>query len=131
MIKYNKFRPSQFDPAGIGLEDRQDWLVVQVYQNRDSDCLERSNFEVVKKDLEKCNDVTKDELDFEVHRFDHWGPGWFEIMIVRPGSQAEKEAEEWSMKKLMRLGRIAIRIRSDWSTFKSIGINLSSEIGWS
>jgi len=29
----------------------------------------------------------------EVHNFGHWACGWFEIMIVRPGSPAEAIAE--------------------------------------
>jgi hypothetical protein len=30
----------------------------------------------------------------EVHRFGHWGPGWYEIIIVRPGSKAEVKGRE-------------------------------------
>lgn len=31
--------------------------------------------------------------DFETHRFGHWGPGWFEILVVRPGSACHREAQ--------------------------------------
>jgi hypothetical protein len=31
--------------------------------------------------------------DFETHRFGHWGPGWFEIIVVRPGSACHREAQ--------------------------------------
>lgn len=31
--------------------------------------------------------------DFETHRFGHWGPGWIEIIVVRPGSACHREAQ--------------------------------------
>lgn len=91
MITYGEFRPSPFDTRGIGLSDRQDWLVAPVGQNRDSEALPRSNFFTAVKLFEE-----KDEEgdDFEVHRFGHWGPGWFELILVRPGSECAKVAEE-------------------------------------
>jgi hypothetical protein len=30
----------------------------------------------------------------EVHRFGHWSPGWFEIILVRPGTAAAEVAVE-------------------------------------
>lgn len=60
------------------LEDRNNWLVVPVGRTRDSGTLAESNFEaalgILGGESESC----------EVHRFGHWGPGWFEIIIVRP-----------------------------------------------
>lgn len=90
MISYSKFRPTGFDCAGLGCEDQQDWLVAPVAQNRDSDCLTRSNWEVVTADIEKAGPD-----DCQIHRFGHWANGWFEIMLVRPDSPAAKCAEEW------------------------------------
>lgn len=91
MITYREFRPTGFDRAGLGLDDRQDWLVAPVGTNRDADALTRSNWRVVLGDLE-----SKDTgEDLEVHRFGHWGPGWFEIILVRPGSECAKCAEAW------------------------------------
>ena len=87
MIPYSKFRPSQFDTAGLGLEERQDWLVVDVARNRDSDVLTRHNFAT-------AVEVLGDSEDVEVHRFGHWANGWFEIILVRPGSMAEGAAHE-------------------------------------
>lgn len=91
MQRYSEFRPTVVDRAGLGLEDRQDWLVAPVSQTRDSEYLEVSNFRVVLKDLEEKDGGE----DVEVHRFGHWGPGWFEIILVRPGTEAAKCAEEW------------------------------------
>lgn len=31
--------------------------------------------------------------DYETHRFGHWGPGWFEVIAVRPGSACHREAQ--------------------------------------
>jgi len=92
MKTYSEFRPSQFDTKGLGLEDRQDWLVASVAQNRDSDVLTRCNFAVARDMLITASG--DDESDVEVHRFGHWANGWFEIILVRPGSAAAGAAEE-------------------------------------
>src|SRR5690349_11232303 len=88
MKPYREFRPTGFDPRGLALDDQQDWLVLPCTRNRDSDCLTESNFDAALKQLGGESD------DCEVHRFRHWACGWFEIIIVRPGSAAEKEAHE-------------------------------------
>lgn len=87
---YSEFRPTGLDCAGAFLSDRQDWLVSTVTQTRDSDCLERSNFAEAWKRI-SAKDTGE---DCEVHRFGHWGPGWFEIIISRPGSACADEASE-------------------------------------
>ena len=90
MKSYREFSPSQFDQKGLGLPDQQDWLVAPVSVNRDSDVLTESNWKVVTEDI-----LSKGSDDAEIHRFGHWANGWFEILIVRPGSEAAKCAEEW------------------------------------
>lgn len=83
MITYREFSPTEFDRAGAFLDDeQQDWLVSSVSRTRDSGILDQSNFACTLKALEECGE------DFEVHRFSHWGPGWFEIIIARPGTVA-------------------------------------------
>ena len=102
MKTYKEFRPSPHDVSGLGLDDQQDWLVVPVFQNRDSEALELSNFRVIQADLERVQaengDPTSEEADVEVHRFGHWANGWFEIILVRPESPAAKRAEYWEEK---------------------------------
>lgn len=49
MKTYREFRPTAYDTAGLGLEDRQDWIVVPCSQTRDSGSYERSNFEVAQR----------------------------------------------------------------------------------
>ena len=90
METYSKFRPTQFDPAGLALPDQQQWLVVPVIQTRDSEPLEQSNFATALKML----DPDEDSEDVETHSFNHWGPGWFDIIIVKPDTPAAKTAEE-------------------------------------
>ncbi len=84
--RYSKFAPTGFDARGAFLPDQQDWLVVPVSQTRDSGCLDQSNFAaalaILGGESETC----------EVHRFGHWGPGWFEIIIVDPSREQEAEA---------------------------------------
>lgn len=89
MERYADYQPTQFDPKGYCLEDHQDWLVAPVIQTRDSGCLERSNFRTVLADLGGESD------NVEVHRFGHWGPGWFEIIIVRPDTAEATKVEQW------------------------------------
>lgn len=82
MKTYREFRPTAYDTAGLGLEDRQDWIVVPCSQTRDSGSYERSNFEVAQRMLRQI------QGSYEVHRFGHWGPGWFKIILVHPAFAA-------------------------------------------
>jgi hypothetical protein len=77
-MKYSEFQPTGFDPCGLGLDNRQDWLVVPVSYTRDSGPLDESNF-VTALDM-----LGGESATCEVHRFGHWGPGWFEIILVHP-----------------------------------------------
>lgn len=78
MQTYSEFQPTGFDPKGAFLPERQDWLVVPVSQNRDSGPLAESNFASALAMLGGESD------NVEVHRFGHWGTGWFEIIIINP-----------------------------------------------
>jgi hypothetical protein len=79
--KFGEYAPTQFDAVGLGSEGQEDWIVLCVSQTRDSEALARSNFKAVLADLEH------NEIQHEVHRFGHWGPGWFEIIIVPPDQE--------------------------------------------
>lgn len=74
--RYAEFRPTAFD-TNIDI-DREDWYVMPVNQNRDSGCLQKSNFNSFLKGL------GGEKGWVEVHRFGHWANGWFEIIIVSP-----------------------------------------------
>lgn len=88
METYSEFAPTGFDSAGAFLPDRQDWLVVPVGQTRDSGCLSQSNFDSAVQTLGGESETV------EVHRFGHWGPGWFEIIIVKPDTPQADTATE-------------------------------------
>lgn len=100
MEQYKDFRPTQFD-SHIELEDREDWYVLNVGQTRDSDCLSVSNFETAQKILGEKIPGNKEYCEHvEVHRFGHWGPGWFEIILVHPslkeiGEEIENRLEDY------------------------------------
>jgi hypothetical protein len=88
LTRYRDFRPTGFDAPGLGLPDSQDWFVVPVMQSRDSNVLEESNFASALQALGGESDTV------EVHRFGHWGPGWFEIILVAPGTPQVATAED-------------------------------------
>ena len=93
MIPYARWSPTAFDHAGAFLPDRQEWFVVPVIRTRDSGVLEISNFECAWSRIEDAS-VRDDTLSCESHRFGHWGPGWFEVILVRPGSHCATEAQQ-------------------------------------
>ena len=87
-------RPTAFDHtlgAFSAFEDRGDWLVCPCSRTRDSGPLEESNWHVQIENLRKIDNAGNDH---ETHRIGHWGPGWYEIAIVRPGSACHLEAQE-------------------------------------
>jgi len=88
MQSYKEYQPTGFDRKGSFLHDQGNWLVAPVIQTRDSEALDRSNFEVCLKELGGESETV------EVHRFGHWGPGWFEIIIIEPNSPQAKIADD-------------------------------------
>ncbi len=99
MQVYAKYKPTGFDCAGlnshsIGPDDSPDvssWLVAPCGRNRDSGILQESNWDAQLKGLRKAD---PDENDFFAADFNHWACGWFEIVLVRPGSPCERAAQE-------------------------------------
>ena len=89
MKQYKDYSPTRCDTKGLKLPNKQNWLVSPIIQTRDSDALDRSNFRTAKKMFEE---VDSDENDHEVCSFGHWACGWFEIIIVKPGTMCEEEA---------------------------------------
>ena len=83
MQTYSEYAPTGFDTKGLNLDDQQDWLVF-LGQNRDSGCLDQSNYACAMAALDESD---PDWNDHEDHRFGHWACGWLEIIIVRPDSK--------------------------------------------
>ena len=88
MQRYSELQPTTFDQRGLNWPGQQDSFVVPVSQTRDSEALDRANFQAALESLGGESETV------EVHRFGHWGPGWFEIVIVSPERVAEVEAIE-------------------------------------
>lgn len=66
-------------------DSREHWYVMPVYQDRDSKCRAQSNFESFLKELGGESETV------EVHRFGHWGHGWYETIIVNPADEKAME----------------------------------------
>lgn len=91
MITYSKFRPTAYYIAGLGCADRQDWLVAPCTVDRDSGVHDTANWRAVTEILKETD---PEGLDHEAHRFRHWGPGWYEIVLIRPGTKCVQEAQK-------------------------------------
>jgi hypothetical protein len=72
--------------------EREGWLIV-LSQHRDSDALERSNWDVITADM-----LARFPDDAAIERQNHWAVGWTETLLVRPGSPALAAAEGWTAK---------------------------------
>ena len=91
-MKYADYQPTGFDPCGLSLPDRQDWLVLPVSRNRDTgDPLTLSNFEMALEALGGESETV------EIHRFGHWGVGWFEIILAHPDRETEVDEIEGAL----------------------------------
>lgn len=58
--------------------ERGNWFIVACV-HRDSDCIARSNFEVFQRELGKDG--------VAIQRFNHWGVGWIDYLIVDPSNE--------------------------------------------
>jgi hypothetical protein len=63
-------------------------ILLVLTQNRDSDCLARSNFECALRELGGESNTVK------IYRFGHWGCGWWEALCILEGSEEEQIATE-------------------------------------
>jgi hypothetical protein len=88
---YRDFAPTGLDPAGAFLPERQEWRVCPTSHTRDSEAIERANFESALEILGGESETV------EVHLFGHWGPGWLEIIIVHPSRESEVDSIEASL----------------------------------
>lgn len=90
--RFGDSRPTGFDRRHGSFADAEphaQWFVV-LSQNRDSDALTKSNFECAKDILKRCGDDA-----YVIHSFNHWGCGWYEVLLVNDQhEQACNEAED-------------------------------------
>jgi hypothetical protein len=86
MIQYKDFAPTTYDRKGLYCKDRQEWLVAPCGNNRDANLVTQANWESQMAALKELGEGKT----WEVCNFRHWGPGWFEIILIQPGSRAEE-----------------------------------------
>jgi hypothetical protein len=84
-------------------------LVGWLTQNRDSEALERSNFECALEALGGESETV------EVHRFGHWACGWWEIIAFKLNSPAHE---------------IALKIQDDLDQYPVVNEDHYSEKEW-
>ena len=84
--EYREFSPTSFDHH-INVDHmcddddtREHWAIMPVTQNRDSQAIDRVNFD------EFLAGLGDESETVEVHRFRHWACGWLEIIIVDPSN---------------------------------------------
>ena len=96
MQRYSDFRPTAFDARGLNGEKHgiAEWFVAPVSQTRDSGPLDLSNFRSTLAALGGESDTV------QVHRFGHWGPGWFEIIVIDPADEARVTVAQTIERKL-------------------------------
>jgi hypothetical protein len=91
--RYGSHRPTPMD-SHIRVDHIEDWFLAPVSRTRDSGIVEESNFQAAVGLLEEGCGREGAENGWEIHRFGHWGPGCYEIIVVKPGSKAQKVAED-------------------------------------
>ena len=81
--------PSRFDSLSnyLGETDFPGWFVV-LTENRDSNCLERCNFQ------EALTRLGGESDSVVIHRFGHWACGWWEALCVLTGTEEFAKGEE-------------------------------------
>lgn len=86
----------------------KDHFVAPVSCSRDSGPLADSNFEVALEAL------GGEEGPVEVHRFNHWGCGWFELILVDPTWEPEPEYEGMPLEEVLETLRDLRRSSEDY-----------------
>lgn len=116
-MRYADWAPTPHDIKGLGLPERQHWIVAPCLQTPDSGTLERANFQSQTAILDGA------DAEYETHRFGHWGPGWVEITLVDPASAAVVESiasalEDYPILDEHRLSELESEQRdTDWSCY--------------
>lgn len=97
LTKFIDFSPTSMDSTVEGTEGKEDWLVMPITQNRDSLTIELSNFHVMQQIFE---DSDPSQSSFSVHRYGHWGNGWYEILVFDPSNKTVNSTAETILQQL-------------------------------
>jgi len=90
MQTYSEFQPTGFDTRGLNADQHGigEFFVLPCMRTRDSDVLEESNFQSALDTLGGESETV------QVHRFGHWGPGWYELILIDPNDAKAVAAAE-------------------------------------
>ena len=92
MQRYKDWAPGPGDIKGKGIHHLDnpymfnEWLVVPIIKTRDADHLTCSNWDFIIKMLE--GDEDRDDDDYELMSWNHWACGFFDMIVVKPGTMA-------------------------------------------
>ena len=120
---FGEFQPTGFDVKGKGADfENRDWLVSTIQLNRDSGLIEKSNWLTLIDDLGALE--PEGSHHWEIHRFGHWGCGWFEIVVLNPNSRdsrvldqalkLESALQDYPILSEDRLQRLQLESFNDW-----------------
>ena len=94
MIRFDKFQPTAFDSRSNYVNhskiSREHWYVLGFMHSRDTDMIHESNWQAIQ-------DILKPDktAGVEIHRFNHWGCGWYELILIHPwNKKAIEQAED-------------------------------------
>jgi hypothetical protein len=88
---YAGHRPTPLDGHICGELDAL--LIAPVSRTRDSGILTESNWAIVTEAILKL----AQHEETQIYRFGHWGPGWYELLLIHPDDTAAVAcAEEWA-----------------------------------
>ena len=91
MQRYKDWPPGPGDTKGKGIHHLEnpymfnEWRVAPIIKTRDACHLDESNWDCVIKQLEEREG---EHEDYEVLSFNHWACGWFDMIVVKPGTGA-------------------------------------------
>lgn len=90
--------PAGFDTANnYAGPDIGAWYKAPVMLTSDPELLDRSNWEVVTRDLLPLKTWVRESPTVAVRRFGHWAIGWYELLLIHESNEeALRRAEEWA-----------------------------------
>lgn len=93
MTRYKDYAPTGMDARGLNGERHgiAEWFVLPVMRSPDSGIADESNFDAALRELGGESDTV------QVHRFGHWGCGWYELILVHPDRESAGEEIEASL----------------------------------
>ena len=106
-----------------GFSPDGDYLIAA--QNRDSDALERSNFDRIKADLEAFDErLQSDDCEYYVYTFtaNHWAVGWVEYLLIKQDAPDALQRQAYEI-----LGALSDYPVYDESHFSELEFNEASE----